>query len=36
MGIDHGQYGSLLIPVTMTKLPKDLRLHVACETDKEV
>ena len=36
MGIDYGQYGSLLIPVTMTKLPKDLRLYVACETDKEV
>ena len=36
MGIDSGQYGSLLIPVIMTKLPQDLRLHVARETDKEV
>lgn len=36
MGIDSGQYGSLLIPVIMTKLPHELRLLVACETDKEV
>ena len=36
MGIDSGQYGSLLIPVIMTKLPQDLRLRVARETDKEV
>ena len=36
MGIDSGQYGSLLIPVIMTKLPQDLRLCVARETDKEV
>ena len=36
MGIDQGQYGSLLILVIMTKLAQDLRLCVACETDKEI
>ena len=35
MGIDSGQYESLLIPVIMTKLPQDLRMHVAHETDRE-
>ena len=36
MGIGSGQYGSLLIPVIMTKLPQELCLRVACETDKKV
>ena len=36
MEIDSGQYGSFLIPVIMTKLPQDLRMHVAHETDREV
>ena len=36
MGINSGQYGSLLIPVIMTRLPQDLRLCVAREVDKEV
>ena len=36
MGVKSEQYGSLLIPKIMTKLPQDLRLHVACETDKEI
>ena len=36
MGIESGQYGSLLIPVIMTKLPQELRLRFARETDKEV
>ena len=36
MGIDSGQYRCLLIPVIMTKLPQDLHLCVARETDKEV
>ena len=33
MGIDSGQYGSLLIPVIMTKLPQELQLRVARKTD---
>ena len=36
MGIDSGQYESLLIPVIMTKLLQDLHMHVAHETDREV
>ena len=36
MGINSEQYGSLLIPIIMTKLPQDLRLRIARETDKEV
>ena len=35
MGIDSVQYESLLIPVIMTKLPQDLHMHVAHETDRE-
>ena len=30
------QYGSLLIPIIMTKLPPDLRLCFTCDTDKDV
>ena len=36
MRVKSEQYGSLLIPIIMTKLPQDLRLRVARETDKEV
>ena len=36
MGINSAQYGSLLIPIIMTKLPQDLRLHIARETDKDI
>ena len=36
MGINSEQYGSLLIPIIMTKLPQNLRLRIARETDKEV
>ena len=35
MGVKE-QYGSLLIPIIMTKLPQDLRLRVTYETDKEI
>lgn len=36
MGIGTEQYGSLLIPIIMTKLPQELRLHIAWETDRDV
>jgi len=36
LGINSEQYGSLLIPIVMTKLPSELRLPIAQETDKEV
>ena len=36
LGIDTERYGSLLIPIVMTKLPSELRLHIARETDKDV
>lgn len=36
LGIASTQYGSLLIPVVMSKLPGDLRLHVAQENQGEV
>ena len=28
-GVEHRQYGSLLIPITMTKLPPNIRLQMA-------
>ena len=36
LGIESNQYGSLLIPIIMTKLPPELCLHIAREMDKEV
>ena len=36
MGINSAQYGSLLIPIIMTKLPQELCLRIARETDKDI
>ena len=36
LGIKAEQYGSLLIPIIMTKLPPDLRLRFARDTDEDV
>lgn len=36
LGMGTEQYGSLLIPIVMTKLPSELCLWIACQTDKEV
>ena len=35
-GICSDHYGSLLIPMIMTKLPQELRLRIAHETDLEI
>jgi len=36
LGISHEQYGSLLIPVIMTKLPYNLHLQIARFTKKDI
>ena len=36
LGIQSDQYGSLLIPVIMSKLPSDVRLQIARKTEKDV
>ena len=36
LGVCSDQYGSLLIPVIMSKLPNDIRLRIARETTSEV
>lgn len=36
MGTGTEQYGSLLIPIIMTKLPQELRLCIARETDRDI
>jgi len=36
LGISSRQYGSLLIPVIMSKLPDDIHVRAACETNKDV
>ena len=36
LGIKSDQYGSLLVPIVMTKLPPELRLHFIRDTTKEV
>ena len=36
LGIQSEQYGSLLIPVIMSKLPSDVRLQIARKTEKDV
>jgi len=36
LGISSEQYGSLLIPVVMSKIPSDIRLRIARETKSEV
>ena len=36
LGVDSKQYGSLLIPVIMAKLPQEVRIQVARETTKEI
>ena len=36
LGVESEQYGNLLIPIIMTKLPPDLRLRFARDTDKDV
>ena len=35
LGITSEQYGSMLIPVIMTKFPSDIRLRIARETGRE-
>ena len=36
LGVKSEQYGSLLIPVTMAKLPTNIRLQIAGLTKKDV
>ena len=36
LGVDAEQYGSLLIPIIMAKLPSDIRLQVARITNKDL
>ncbi|XP_028413524.1 uncharacterized protein LOC114536361 [Dendronephthya gigantea] len=36
LGVDSSQYGSLLIPVVMSKLPQDVRLQIARNTAQDV
>ena len=36
LGVGAEQYGSLLIPVIMAKLPNDIRLWIACEAQSNV
>ena len=36
LGVKSEQYGSLLIPVIMSKLPPELRIHVARKTASEL
>ena len=36
LGVKPDQYGSLLIPVIMSKLPADVRLQIARNSDKDV
>ena len=36
LGVKPDQYGSLLIPIIMSKLPGDLRLQIARNSDKDV
>ena len=36
LGIQSDQYGSLLVPIVMTKLPPELRQSFICDTTKEV
>ena len=36
LGIDSNQYGSLLIPVIMSRVPKDISLQIARHTSKEI
>ena len=36
LGIKSAQYGSLLIPVIMSKLPPDIRIHVTRNTSQDV
>ena len=36
MGVKSNQYGSLLIPVIMTKLPNDVRLQIARYAQRDV
>ena len=36
LGVSSGQYGSLLIPVIMSKLPQEVQIQVARNTAQEV
>ena len=36
LGVDSKQYGSLLIPVIMAKLPQEVRIQIARTTKKEI
>ena len=36
LGVAPDQYGSLLIPIIMTKLPSDVRLRIARQSEEEV
>ena len=36
LGVGAEQYGSLLIPIIMAKLPNNVKLHIARETQEDV
>ena len=36
LGINSDQYGTLLIPIIMSKMPSDIRLQVARKASKDV
>ena len=36
LGVDASQYGSLLIPVIMAKLPQDVRVQITRNTTQDV
>ena len=36
MGVSSKEYGSLLIPIIMSKLPSDVRLQISCKSTNEV
>jgi hypothetical protein len=35
LGVSSDQYGSLLIPIILSKMPGDIRLQIACQTKKD-
>ncbi len=36
LGVSSEQYGSLLIPIIMSKMPNDIRLEIACKAKNDV
>ena len=36
LGVSSEQYGSLLIPIIMSKTPSEIRLEIACKAKKDV